>query len=89
MLFHCTVSIAGKHSFDRLHLAKLDNYQKYGKIYKEKLGPSATIVQIFDPEDTGSIFRAEGRHPFRPALPMTLAANKRDGIVLGLGSLLV
>ncbi len=77
----------GNFSFERLHLAKKVNYQRFGRIYKEKLGPGITLVQVFDPKDVQTVFGGDGRLPVRPPLPITLTASKRDGFSLGLGSL--
>jgi hypothetical protein len=68
-------------------LAKQENYAKYGSIYQEKMGPAVTLVQVFDPEDVAAVLRADGKFPQRPVIPMTLVANKRDKLPLGLGSL--
>ncbi|XP_074648866.1 cytochrome P450 10-like [Tubulanus polymorphus] len=78
--------LRGRYTFERMNVAKRDNYAKYGKIYREKIGPF-TLVQLFDPVDFAKVFRSEGRCPNRPAIPITVVANKRDGISLGLGSL--
>ena len=77
----------GPYSFDRLHIAKKENHERYGRVYREVLGPGVQVVQVFDPECTAAVFRHEGRHPNRPPLPITLAAHKRDHVTLGLGSL--
>ena len=70
-----------------MHLAKQALFRKYGPVYKETLGPAACLVQVFTPEDAGAVFRSDGRLPLRPPLPITIAANKQDGLLLGLGSL--
>ncbi|XP_064644431.1 cytochrome P450 10-like [Lineus longissimus] len=79
-------TVFGKHSFERFYKAKVENYKKYGNIYREKIGPF-TLVQLYEPHDISKVFRAEGRTPERPAVPITIVANKRDEIPLGLGSL--
>lgn len=81
------VCVLGKHSFEKLHEAKRDNYNRYGPIYRERLGRD--IVQLFDPADIEAVFRNEGRQPQRPPLPLPIAANRRDGEPLGLGLLSV
>ena len=81
------VIISGKHDFERMHLAKMEFLEKYGTIYKERLGPGVNIVQVFDPKDMEKVFRVDGRLPIRPPLPITTMAAKRDGLPLGLGSL--
>ena len=79
--------ISGSYSFDRLHLAKKCNFKKYGDIYVEKLGPSVKIIQLFNPHDVQTVLRADGKCPIRTPLPITVAALKRDGLRLGMGSL--
>jgi hypothetical protein len=76
---------AGKHSFERLHEAKLENFNRYGAIYRERLGRD--LVQLFDPADIETVHRAEGKYPQRPPLPLPVVANRRDGEPLGLGLL--
>ncbi|CAH1794752.1 unnamed protein product [Owenia fusiformis] len=87
-IFGCGLNYSkfGKYSFERLHLAKIDYYKRYGNIYRERLGPM-WIVNLFSPDDMAKVFRAEGRYPNRPALPIVTAGHKHDGIRLGLGSL--
>lgn len=75
----------GRFSFERMHIGKLENYQKYGKIYREKIG--RYIVQLFDPLDIEKVYRAEGKYPLRPPFPLPLVAEKRDKEPLGFGSL--
>ena len=79
--------VIGRHSFERLFLAKQENHARFGKVYRECLGPGATLVQVFDPEDAATVFRADGKHPLRPPIPITIVAHHRDGFPLGLGSL--
>ena len=76
----------GPYSFDRMHLAKVENYKKYGDIYREKFGP-LVVVQLFNPDDISTVLKNEGKLPIRPPLPLLKAANRREGIALGLGSL--
>ena len=79
--------IQGTKSYERLHEVKLDNYKKYGPIYKEKVGPGFNMVHVFRPEDLATVFRADGAHPHRPPLPITAVSNKREGFCPGLGDL--
>ncbi|XP_013386172.1 cytochrome P450 10-like [Lingula anatina] len=76
----------GPYRFERLHLAKLEYYQRYGRIYKEKLGPM-TVVNLFDPVDIAKVFRGEGKYPKRPPMPIVYIAEKREKFALGIGSL--
>ena len=76
----------GEFRFERLHKAKIKNYERYGKIYKERMGP-ATIVQLYDPQDIATVFRNEGKYPNRPVFPITMVAHKRDKVKLTIGSL--
>jgi hypothetical protein len=54
----------GPYSFEKILDCRLAYKEKYGPIYKEKLGPN-WIVHLFDPADIAAMFREEGRLPSR------------------------
>ncbi|XP_008542167.1 cholesterol side-chain cleavage enzyme, mitochondrial isoform X1 [Equus przewalskii] len=52
----------------KLHYHHFQNFQKYGPIYREKLG-NVESVYIVDPEDVALLFKFEGPHPERFLIP--------------------
>ena len=56
--------IVGQYSFEKILDNRMAYMRRYGKIYKEKLGPM-WMVHLFDPTDLATMFRLEGRYPSR------------------------
>ena len=57
--------------------------QKYGKIYKEKLGPM-WMVNLFDPSDIAKMFRLEGQYPSRGKIAsLEVTYLKRNNKLVG------
>jgi hypothetical protein len=57
--------------------------QKYGKIYREKLG-NMQIVHIFDPSDLATMFRQEGKYPSRGTIAnLEVTYLKRNSKLIG------
>ncbi|KAM9586411.1 cholesterol side-chain cleavage enzyme, mitochondrial [Trichechus inunguis] len=52
----------------RIHYHHIQNFQKFGPIYREKLG-TADSVFIIDPEDVAILFKSEGPSPERYLIP--------------------
>ena len=84
-MFTDLVVVEGRYSFERMHVAKRENMAVYGKIYKERMGQD--IVNLFDPADIETVYRAEGKYPVRPVMPLIAVASKRDKEPPGFGSL--
>ena len=80
------LSLAGKQIKDGSHVAKREQFKKYGDIYKEKLG-NGTVVQLFDPDDAAKVYQEGGSWPQRPVLPVTAAACKRHKVSCGLSEM--
>ncbi|XP_020021213.1 cholesterol side-chain cleavage enzyme, mitochondrial [Castor canadensis] len=59
----------------RIHYHHVQNFQKYGPIYREKLG-SVESVYIMDPEDAALLFKAEGPIPERYLIPPWVAYHQ-------------
>ena len=71
-----------------MHEVKLENYKKYGDIYRERLGPGISMVQLFRPDDIAAMLRQTDLHqPHRMPLPITRVSNRREGFRDGLGDL--
>ncbi|KAL1781982.1 cholesterol side-chain cleavage enzyme, mitochondrial [Sigmodon hispidus] len=68
-----------------IHHHQLQNFQKYGPIYREKLG-NMESVYIIDPEDAAVLFSHEGPYPERYSIPPWVAYHqyyqKPRGILL-------
>ncbi|XP_041503687.1 cholesterol side-chain cleavage enzyme, mitochondrial [Microtus oregoni] len=64
-----------KNGTHRIHYHQIQNFQKYGPIYREKLG-SVESVYILDPEDAELLFLHEGPYPERYILPPWLAYHQ-------------
>jgi len=57
--------------------------RRYGKIYKEKLGPM-WLVHLFDPTDLATMFRLEGRYPSRGKIAgIEVSYLKRNNKLVG------
>ncbi|CAI9157878.1 unnamed protein product [Rangifer tarandus platyrhynchus] len=56
----------------RIHFRHIENFQKYGPIYREKLG-NLDSVYIIHPEDVARLFKFEGSYPERYDIPPWLA----------------
>ncbi|XP_029808300.1 cholesterol side-chain cleavage enzyme, mitochondrial [Suricata suricatta] len=59
----------------KIHYHQLQNFQKYGPIYREKLG-SIESVFIIDPEDVALLFKFEGPTPERFSVPPWVAYHQ-------------
>ncbi|XP_075391952.1 cholesterol side-chain cleavage enzyme, mitochondrial [Tenrec ecaudatus] len=59
----------------RLHYHNIQNFQKLGPIYREKLG-SIESVYIIDPEDVSILFQSEGPSPERYLVPPWVAYHQ-------------
>ncbi|XP_042524818.1 cholesterol side-chain cleavage enzyme, mitochondrial-like [Dipodomys spectabilis] len=68
-----------------IHHHHVRSFQKYGTIYREKLG-NIESVYIMDPEDVAVLFKGEGRHPERYLIPPWVAYHqcyqKPTGVLL-------
>ncbi|XP_004855530.1 cholesterol side-chain cleavage enzyme, mitochondrial isoform X1 [Heterocephalus glaber] len=58
-----------------IHYRHVQNFQKYGPIYREKLG-NIESVYIMDPEDAALLFKCEGPHPERYLIPPWVAYHQ-------------
>uniref|UniRef100_A0A8D0ED34 Cholesterol side-chain cleavage enzyme, mitochondrial n=1 Tax=Salvator merianae TaxID=96440 RepID=A0A8D0ED34_SALMN len=71
-----------------IHNIMLSNFQKYGPIYREKIGTYENI-NIIDPTDSATLFKAEGLYPERFLVPAWSAyrdfRNKPYGVLLKSG----
>ena len=47
--------------------SQAEQHQRYGKIFKEKLGPN-TQLHVADPDLFEEIYRNEGQYPERPPM---------------------
>ncbi|XP_008069219.1 cholesterol side-chain cleavage enzyme, mitochondrial [Carlito syrichta] len=59
----------------RIHYRHVQNFQKYGPIYREKLG-NVDSVYIIDPEDVAILFNSEGPNPERYLVPPWVAYHQ-------------
>ncbi|KAF3830688.1 hypothetical protein GH733_004507, partial [Mirounga leonina] len=59
----------------KIHYHQVQNFQKYGPIYREKLG-SIESVYIIDPEDVALLFKSEGPTPERFCIPPWVAYHQ-------------
>ncbi|XP_057577864.1 cholesterol side-chain cleavage enzyme, mitochondrial isoform X2 [Hippopotamus amphibius kiboko] len=59
----------------KIHCHHLQNFQKYGPIYREKLG-NLESVYIIDPEDVARLFKSEGPNPERYNIPPWVAYHQ-------------
>ncbi|XP_018410147.1 PREDICTED: cholesterol side-chain cleavage enzyme, mitochondrial [Nanorana parkeri] len=77
-----------KNGYDNIHHLMVENYQKFGPIYREKLG-TYDSVYIQQPEDAATLFQVEGTHPERlriqPWYEYRDYRNKRYGVLLKSG----
>ncbi|XP_068847597.1 cholesterol side-chain cleavage enzyme, mitochondrial [Capricornis sumatraensis] len=64
-----------KKSSQRIHFHHIENFQKYGPIYREKLG-NLESVYIIQPEDVAHLFKFEGSYPQRYDIPPWLAYHQ-------------
>ena len=40
-------------------------YKRYGKLVREEIVPGVQLLYLYDPVDIETMFRIEGRYPFR------------------------
>ncbi|XP_006182097.1 cholesterol side-chain cleavage enzyme, mitochondrial isoform X1 [Camelus ferus] len=59
----------------KIHFHQAQNFQKYGPIYREKLG-NVESVYIIDPEDVALLFKFEGPNPERYDIPPWVAYHQ-------------
>lgn len=73
----------GPYSFEKILENRLTYMQKYGKIYKEKLG-SMSMVNLFDPTDLATMYRLEGKYPSRGKIAnLEVTYLKRNNKLIG------
>ncbi|XP_036866149.2 cholesterol side-chain cleavage enzyme, mitochondrial isoform X1 [Manis javanica] len=69
----------------KIHYHQIQNFRKYGPIYREKLG-NLESVYIVDPEDVALLFKFEGPTPERYRIPPWVAYHqyyqKPSGVLL-------
>ncbi|XP_061450996.1 cholesterol side-chain cleavage enzyme, mitochondrial isoform X2 [Rhineura floridana] len=74
--------------FHNVHNMMIHKFQKFGPIYREKLGTYES-VNIIDPDDAAALFKAEGMYPERFMVPPWTAyrdfRNKAYGVLLKSG----
>ncbi|XP_069692677.1 probable cytochrome P450 49a1 [Periplaneta americana] len=58
----------GPYNAERLTEAVVDMSRKFGPVFKLRLGGTDFVVTV-DAEDTRTMFRHEGRYPYRPPFP--------------------
>uniref|UniRef100_A0A8C8VGP5 Cholesterol side-chain cleavage enzyme, mitochondrial n=1 Tax=Pelusios castaneus TaxID=367368 RepID=A0A8C8VGP5_9SAUR len=72
-------------SFHNIHNIMIHKFQKFGPIYREKLGFYES-VNIINPEDAATLFKSEGTYPERFTVPAWVAyrdfRNKPYGVLL-------
>ncbi|XP_077120225.1 cholesterol side-chain cleavage enzyme, mitochondrial isoform X1 [Ranitomeya variabilis] len=77
-----------KDGFHNIHHLMVENYQRFGPIYRETLG-TYDSVYIQHPEDAAALFQVEGIHPERlrvqPWYEYRDYRNKRYGVLLKSG----
>ncbi|XP_044139300.1 cholesterol side-chain cleavage enzyme, mitochondrial isoform X1 [Bufo gargarizans] len=77
-----------KDGFKNIHHLMVENYQRFGPIYRETLG-TQNSVYIQHPEDAAALFLVEGIHPERlrvqPWYEYRDFRNKRYGVLLKSG----
>ncbi|XP_063782524.1 cholesterol side-chain cleavage enzyme, mitochondrial [Pseudophryne corroboree] len=77
-----------KDGFHNIHHLMVENYQRFGPIYRETLG-TYDSVYIQHPEDAASLFQVEGIHPERlrvqPWFEYRDYRNKKYGVLLKSG----
>ncbi|XP_004476680.1 cholesterol side-chain cleavage enzyme, mitochondrial [Dasypus novemcinctus] len=64
-----------KNGMHELHHHHMQNFQKYGPIYREKLGNRESVF-IIDPEDVAILFKFEGPNPERLIVPPWMAYHQ-------------
>ncbi|XP_034640653.1 cholesterol side-chain cleavage enzyme, mitochondrial isoform X2 [Trachemys scripta elegans] len=74
--------------FHNVHNIMIHKFQKFGPIYREKLGLYQS-VNIINPEDAATLFKSEGNYPERFMVPPWVAyrdfRNKPYGVLLKKG----
>nr|XP_006121145.2 cholesterol side-chain cleavage enzyme, mitochondrial isoform X2 [Pelodiscus sinensis] len=74
--------------FHNVHNIMIHKFQKFGPIYREKLGFYES-VNIINPEDAATLFKSEGNYPERFMVPPWVAyrdfRNKPYGVLLKKG----
>ena len=87
MFYMINVSVPGKYRPDQYHLAKLDRYKTYGKIWKETIC-GKTIVHLVDPEYIKEMYSKDGRFPHAPVFrEASHHYREKREMSLGLGNL--
>ncbi|KAG8514587.1 LOW QUALITY PROTEIN: Cholesterol side-chain cleavage enzyme, mitochondrial, partial [Galemys pyrenaicus] len=61
--------------FHKIHYHQMQNFEKYGPIYREKLGTFESVY-IIDPEDVALVFKFEGPNPERFQIPPWVAYHQ-------------
>ncbi|KAL5020898.1 hypothetical protein ScPMuIL_000053 [Solemya velum] len=56
----------------RMHEVQRKFHQKYGKMFREKLGPGITNISVADPVLVEELLRHQGKYPLRPPYPSWL-----------------
>ena len=62
-------------------------FNDYGPIFKQYVTDEYPVVHVMEPTDFETVFRSEGKYPFRPAVDAHVKHKKRRGQFLGLENL--
>ncbi|KAK9502254.1 hypothetical protein O3M35_011057 [Rhynocoris fuscipes] len=57
--------VIGNFELNRLHVTGFRMYEEYGSVVKENLMNGEAIVNVFDPDDIGKVYKSEGKYPAR------------------------
>ncbi|XP_033101536.1 1,25-dihydroxyvitamin D(3) 24-hydroxylase, mitochondrial-like [Anneissia japonica] len=76
----------GPYTMEKMHLATIDRFRTYGKIYKENIA-GQTAVHILEPKDVQKLFQSEGARPKRLKLDPMIHYRKRRKQNIGLANI--
>lgn len=62
-------------------------FNQYGPIFKQSVTDRSPVVHVMDPVDIQTVFRAEGKYPYRPPIDALVEVRRRKGMFLGIENL--
>lgn len=62
-------------------------FKQYGPIFKQHVTDRSPVVHVMDPVDFQTVYRAEGKYPYRPPIDAIMEIRRRKGMFLGLENL--
>lgn len=73
--------------FTKLYKLTEKLFIEYGPIFKQYVTDKGPVVHVMEPADFETVYRTEGKYPYRPPLDALMEIRRRKGSFLGIENL--